>query len=604
MHDKMRAVLRSTPAGGLDPSAGKARPDQLVLPYDPSFLPENNLPGLVLDVSKLYRLLEADPSQQSSVLLPRTPDISQSALSSNSSLRLNLPSDENLLRDMGGFSSEADMASSVNGGLDFGGLMRSTLNEDGGVLLQPDFEFDEDGNIIELGVRHQSEVRAAQYGNEVRANEMNDFTFDDQPILADEDIEMAITNEPARLTCRALLSGVEGSLGQEPAETEDHNEVTMHQRHRPPKILLSDAHTALRNVELAEMNDEYMHNMAVAAKHKRQNKIPTQAKKKAAYWVFGVGIGSVGAGVGTSRVIHPLHFFSGNELYDCLAPTSAGNKRRLEDDPEANARRVRAREEDDDHMGTIELVDDNNFWNQDVELGRQASPPLDDNSSQMPWNITASVKSSRHGSSAANLFRGFGSVNDFSSCGIPEPAGSSAIGRARKRLTSASPLAGRGFPYDLDRLNGLSIPGHDEDDLEGFDLSQYLEADAIGDTNSNAEAGPSYRSQLALQNSLSESVMDQEGLNFLDFVAAKINLAKSAEDADTSSASNNRITFSTLLPPERTSRAVATHGLMHTLALATKGFLSVRQSAYIDQSSEERGVKYEYGEIFLRLVEV
>lgn len=155
------------------------RPDQLVLPYDPSFLPENNLPGLGLDLSKLNRLLDMDPSQQSSVFLPQTPDLSQSALSSSSALRLNLPSDDNVLRDTGGFSSEADIASSVQGGLDFGVLMASSLNEDGGVLLQPDFEFDEDGNIIELGPRQNSE-RRLQPISDAHETGINELAFDGQ----------------------------------------------------------------------------------------------------------------------------------------------------------------------------------------------------------------------------------------------------------------------------------------------------------------------------------------------------------------------------------------------------------------------------------------
>ncbi|KAI9372286.1 Rec8 like protein-domain-containing protein [Aspergillus egyptiacus] len=584
MHDKMRAMLRSVPAGGLDPSAGKARPDQLVLPYDPSFLPENNLPGLCLDLSKLNRLLEVDASQQSSVFLPRTPDLSQSTMSSSSGLQLNFPSDENLLRNMGELSSEADIASSVHGALGRSILVGSSINEDGGVLLQPDFEFDEDGNIIELGDRQQGEF-----------------------VLPDEDIEMAITNEPARPARQPLLTGEGGSPVPHPQETDDRNEVTMRQRRRAPKMLPTDGQTALRNVELAAMNDDYIRNMSLAARNKRQNKIPTQAKKKAAYWVFGLGIGSVGAGVGASRAIHPLHFFSGDELYESLVPVMAGQKRSHEDDLELDARRVRAREEEEDHMGRIEPVDDNNFWNEDVELGRRASPALDDNSSQMPWNITASVQSSRHGSTV-NIFRGFGSVSDFSSRGLPDSAGDPGVGpsslRARSRLTSASPLAGRGFPYDMDRL----IPGHHDDDdldnLEGFDLSQYLEADSMAHNNEAGAAGESYTSQLALQNSLTESVMDQEGLNFLDFLAAKVEALSVGDDGGGVLSGEKQISFSMLLPPQKTSRAVATHGLMHTLALATKGFISVRQEPYVDQSSEEHGVKYEFGEIFLRLPEL
>ncbi|KAL2844977.1 hypothetical protein BJY01DRAFT_247902 [Aspergillus pseudoustus] len=606
MHDRMRTMLRSVAAGGLEPSAGKARPDQLILPYDPTFLPEINLPGLFIDLTKLTQFLEPTESQQSS-FLPQTPDLRQSAISSNSSLRLNLPSDDNILRDIGGFTSEADIGGSVQGGLDLAGLMASN-HEDGGVLLQPDFEFDEDGNIVEIGGRYQSEVRTVRLGSEMRENETTNFTFDDQPILADEDIGMAIPNGPSGPTDQSIPPVEEGTPVPEAENADDRNEVTMRQRYRAPKFLPSDGQIALRSFELTQMNKEYIRNMAVAAKQKRNNKVPTQAKKNAAYWVFGVGIGCVGAGVGTSRTVHPLHFFSGEELFEALAPNLAGRKRPLDDDQEYRGRRVRAREEEDDHMGLAGLADDNNLYNEDVELGRRASPALQDDSSlQMPWNITAaSIQSSRHETSA-NIFGGVGSVSDFSSRGIPESAGSLArdagIGiprRPRSRLTSASPLSGRGLPYDINQLNGLSIPGQ-EDDLEGFDLTQYLEYDAMGDSQSVGDfAGPSNRSQPELQNSLTESVMDQEGLNFLDFLAAKINSSK--DSGTQGSSADDEITFSALLLPQKTSRAVATHGLMHILALTTKGFLSVRQDAYVDQSTEEHGVRYEYGEISMRLV--
>lgn len=447
---------------------------------------------------------------------------------------------------------------------------------------------------------------------------------------------MAIRDGQTAPSRQAMPSIRDGVAAPEVENAAERDEVVMRQRYRAPKTLPSDGETVLRGVELNQMNDGYIRNMATATKQKKHNRIPTQAKKNAAYWVFGVGIGCVGAGVGTARVIHPLQSFSGDALYESLVPSKVGRKRPLEDDEQSEGRRVRARDEEDEHMGMAGPINDNNLWNQvstvlsfapllsgnnaliskDVELGRHASPPLhDDNSSQMPWNITASIQSSRHETSAANVFRGFGSVSDFSSHGIPESASSftrdhgagiSGIGRARNRLTSASPLAGRGFPYDID---SLSIPGHGDDDLdrlEGFDLTEYLEAGPIGDSNSIQEAaGPHYRSQADLQNSLSESVMDQEGLNFLDFLAVKINSLKLGKDeAGEDPSARNEITFSTLLPPQKTSRAVATQGLMHILALTTKGFLSVRQSTYVDQSSEEHGVRYEYGEISMRLVDM
>lgn len=272
---------------------------------------------------------------------------------------------------MGGFSSEADVASSAKGGLDFGRVLTSSLHDEGGVLLQPDFEFDENGNIVELGGKNQNEVRTSPV-SEVREDGPNDLVVDEQvnpwlasklallttmqPLLADEDIEMAITNEPARPVRPAVFCDGD-EAPHEPVEIESHG-ATAPQRQRGPKFLASDIQTALRNAELAAMNEDYMHNVALAARQKRQNRVSTQAKRNAAYWVFGLGIGSVGAGVGSSRVIHPLHFFSGEELYETLV----SHKRPLEDEPEAEGRRVRARV--DDEQGRMDIVDDTNLWNE------------------------------------------------------------------------------------------------------------------------------------------------------------------------------------------------------------------------------------------------
>lgn len=193
-------------------------------------------------------------------------------------------------------------------------------------------------------------------------------------MLADEDIEMAITSEPARPTRHAGTFGIGDDPIVQPEDIDNHNEATAAQRQRAPKVLSTDGQTGLRNVDLARMNDEYLHNMVVALKQKRNNKIPTQARKNAAYWVFGLGIGCVGAGVGTAQFTHPLRFFSGDELYDTLVPQKSSRKRPLDDESESDARRVRAREEDDAHLGRLELVDDNNFWSQ-VQLYNQRPAP-------------------------------------------------------------------------------------------------------------------------------------------------------------------------------------------------------------------------------------
>lgn len=102
-----------------------------------------------IDLSKWRIAIDADTSQDSEFVWPRTPDLSQSALSRNTSLQLSLSSADVMIRDLVAFGSETDVGSAQRG-TDFARLA-SALGEEQGILLQPDFEFDEDGNIIELG---------------------------------------------------------------------------------------------------------------------------------------------------------------------------------------------------------------------------------------------------------------------------------------------------------------------------------------------------------------------------------------------------------------------------------------------------------------------
>ncbi|PWY90446.1 hypothetical protein BO94DRAFT_489855 [Aspergillus sclerotioniger CBS 115572] len=629
MHDRMRAVLKVMPGGGLDPSAGKARPEQLILPYDPSFLPENNLPGLGLDLSKLSLPIDMDLSQQSSLMWPKTPDLSQSALSQSSSLRLDLSSDDIILRDVGGFSSDTNVTQYGRKGIDFAGIEPFALNDESGVILQPDFEFDEDGNIIELGGSHQAEARPQgitspaieEKAAEDQGEGIEDIVMEDQQDLIDEGLEIAPGKEQeARSTKTPKATGNRPSIFDQLGEDEVivESKAAMQQRQRAPKVIGLDDQIALRNTELAHLNDNYVQNMAVVSKQKQRNKIPTLAKKNAAFWVVGQGIGSVGVGVGSSRVLHPLHSFSGEQLYEALNPelNNEGKKRINpsieEEDPEFDARRVRPRMGDEDQIGRF---NDDGFWHEDVEIGRNAPPDIrDDNSIQMPWNVTASVQSSRQGSSAANIFRGFGSASDFSSHGISD----TGLGRPRSRLTSASPLAGRGFPFDIEGLNSLSIPGNEGDELnnlDDFDISQYLhtelETDNAGGLNEHPknENGPgrirTFQSLQAFNDDSQKSTLDQESLNFFEYLTTKLTTRHGGEEwaaglqPHLPTEEVKKMSFSMLLPPQKTSRIVATQGLMHVLTLATKGVLTVHQEDYEDQSSEEYGVRYKYGEIHL-----
>ncbi|KAH8431526.1 R8 protein [Aspergillus melleus] len=138
----------------------------------------------------------------------------------------------------------------------------------------------------------------------------------------------------------------------------DAAEATMRQsRRRPIRLIPLDDATVLQNTELANHMNEYLEKMASAVEQQQSNQLSLQAKKNAAFWVFGKGIGSVGIGVGVTQFAHPLQLFSGEELYDTLSPFAIPKKRKRgrpagkEGDAESESRRVRAREELEEQVG-------------------------------------------------------------------------------------------------------------------------------------------------------------------------------------------------------------------------------------------------------------
>lgn len=393
------------------------------------------------------------------------------------------------------------------------------------------------------------------------------MVIDEEPTaFAREDDIMDLDAPPKEQEALPEERVVENEQADPPQETERR----LHQLKRQAKAIIPDGVTTLRNTDLARWNDEYEANMAQASKLKQQNKMQTISKKNAAYWVFGKGIGAVGIGLGAQHAAHPLTCFSGKGLYDAFWPEAeqTGQKRTHDEDSDTdadeNARRVRARDEQAEPL--------------DVEVGRHApSSVLDDHSFQMPWNITASIQSSRRG-------QRFGSVSEFSTRGLP--GSSSRPGsRPRGRLTSASPLAGRGY-LDAGERHSLDMPGNAGDELEDFDFTAYLESELAADSGDISEIG----SRRAFEERRIARTLDQESLNFWDFIKAKLYPY-----------SMGRIEFSKMLPPTETSRAVATQGLMNVLTLATKGAIDVSQEPYEDKGPVSWGTRYQLGEIWVGL---
>ena len=210
----------------------------------------------------------------------------------------------------------------------------------------------------------------------------------------------------------------------------------------------------------------------------------------------------------------------------------------------------------------------------------------------MPWNTASRHGSARPFGSGLSLPGGVGISSSVAGvAGGMELGPPSALGgRRAARLTSASPLLGRGamMPH---RYSSLELPGSEQAKLTsgagadfGFD-DAGLPFRGLG--NDILEKDPEFQlygpgaavdTQTAQQSQWVAKALDTEAHNFLAFVTAEIDAKVAAggwgeEDED----GGGRVTFEEMLPPEQHSKVVAAQGLLHVLSLATKGLIEVRQ---------------------------
>ncbi|EEH48609.2 uncharacterized protein PADG_04688 [Paracoccidioides brasiliensis Pb18] len=650
MRDKMRAMLKEIRSSGLDPDAGKAKPDQLVIPDDPSFIPFLMLPGLNVDLSALDITSNIGSPRKSSLLSSQIPESTKSSRFSDGQLHLNISSSDISGLGAGAFGFPSDIGSIGTKENEF--ELPAAFAEETGVLLQPDFEFDGEGNIIELPVRQtpQNKPIGLSARSETRTNtrvrpEVEEDQFEDQTVLHDAEMSYAENDNlrsgnPDSGFDSAADPSYEPVIGVSPEVAE----VQQRLRKRRNKILGFDDPPELKNSDLAQWNSEYARNMALAAKLKQNNKINTLAKRNAGLWVMGERFGSVDFGLGVSDFKHPLGIFSGEQMLATLTGNKnrTSRKRSREDvggnDFESEVRSVRMREDEDDEIGRGGVIERDDGYGigydlQDIEVGRHAPVPLyDDGSSHMPWNITASIRGSQPGSSVHSRqfllsvggYSSIGGPRSIASGGVPDGSavgGSSAVfGRRMGRMTSASPLAGRGIARP--GMSDVPMPDDEEFDLSNLDSNLVLDHSVVEEGGGSPLGlrrsqhhgsfelfGPTAAvdTQTAAETQWPAATLDQESVNFLDFVRAKIMEESEKAKADTAIAAADghrddadvvEITFSSLLPPTDNSHVVATQAFLHTLMLATRGALCVRQEEGIRNPDGQE----EFGEISMWLV--
>lgn len=141
--------------------------------------------------------------------------------------------------------------------------------------------------------------------------------------------------------------GLRRSSSAIPQEDSSHRPAaSVSRKRRAPKALPVDNAPELRNTDLARWNDEYLVNMAIETQAKLQHNATRLAKKNAAFWVGGSGIG----GIGLFSHKTPLDIFAGDALMNALlnvATSVQGRKRNRnekdDDGSDSDKRRVRTR---------------------------------------------------------------------------------------------------------------------------------------------------------------------------------------------------------------------------------------------------------------------
>lgn len=161
-------------------------------------------------------------------------------------------------------------------------------------------------------------------------------------------------------------------------ESSDSAEAPLRRKRRGPKLLPVDQRMELHNADLAQWKKDYAENMAEAIEAKKHHKAPALAKKNAAFWVFGSGIGGVGAGLGISKLKSPLDMFAGDAMMEALTgirTSTAGQKRSRDSengrDSESETRRVRSRAmNESDQIGRGEglMLDDDGMLMSEVRI--------------------------------------------------------------------------------------------------------------------------------------------------------------------------------------------------------------------------------------------
>ncbi|CZR51478.1 related to meiotic cohesin rec8 [Phialocephala subalpina] len=575
--NNIRALLKAARSDGLDPNAGKARRDQLIMMDDPAFSADMALPDLGFDLDRALTPSADTQRSSQSMLSIRGRSGSVSSLHAVSVLGLDIASSSN-----GGNAYQLPphpdffrAESSAQKGKATAGGNVDPFGDEELILFDDDlFDFDQDGQLRDISASERESRRLgsvvpqshrdSEASGRVREDHEDtqlghilpildgegDFDMmnygDDDLILPDAEpfpFMAGRSDPPEQARAPSSPEGEPSSVSAEAPVKQKRNRV------KKVKFIRNDQAIALRNAELGAMQREYLDHMAAETLINTNKKAVAKSKANAFHHVYGSGINGIGEGLGSLKLPSPLEMFSGEALMLKLTgkSTTKSSAKNSSKRPHANEedeheegtpnKRARSAEEEIGRGNQIQFQDDDNFIlnnndnhflpdlnngdadaSMEIERGRDAPSALADYpSSAMPWNVSASLHSHQRAASSS----------------IPGRLGS-------RRLTSASPLIGRGsaLPGDL-QLDDLDMGvGMGDDDVMvmygrsdrsssqqlpsfaamGFGIKSSSVAGVNPDEFEVFGAAAAVDTQTAADSQWLRSALDTESNNFLEYV--------------------------------------------------------------------------------------
>ncbi|SMR42052.1 unnamed protein product [Zymoseptoria tritici ST99CH_1E4] len=558
----MRAVFKLLEQSNLEPEGvNKGKAKNLVQEDDPNFIPGMDL--LDLDQVNFDQMDVEDGAQ--SLLSPHNSQTTNRSQQSIGGLMLP-PSQSSFAGGPvgGGFGSFG-----ITGDSGRGSKIRSTqpaqllddepmwtVNNDGTMSFDDDLGGVQQPQSPARQIdRGQPSVHGSQQHSDRLGNDLPNLPDDDGFMPIQDDFDPVIGGQPN-----------DGQVHVQHTTSSETATAPLRRKHKaPPRVIAIDNQTVLGNRVLAHWSDTYLESMREAAVRKQGPKLAAIAKKNAEQWMLGAG-NLLGQGMRG-----PLDLFSGARLLQAFTGVdllSSGQKRARDDEDSHSeaGRRVRSRTGPssdelgrgmEDDMMIMDYEDDT------IEQGREAPTPLDERhiSSLLPWNQSAGSRrpSNNQQPTSTSMAGGFGMQLN-------------SMGRRGSRLTSASPLIGRGA-VGAEGDDFQLLGADDGNDITGMTGDEEFEL-----------FGPAAQvdTQTAAQSQWQRATLVGESANFLDFVRSAIedlddSRRRVAEEVGEDGASFGTIDFEELLPKNSNSNVVAAQGFLHALTLGTRNMLKLGQ---------------------------